>query len=126
MRFRLPFLPAAILVLAATATPAISQSAHADIVNAQGATIGHADFSTVSGGVEVSVTVSQVAPGDHGIHIHNAGNAMAPPLPLREATSIPPALTTEYTTRRTRIHTSATCPTLSSQTRELARSLSLQ
>src|ERR1700690_3535741 len=78
MRFRLPLLPAAFLVLAATATPATAQSAHADIVNAQGATVGHADFSTVSGGVEVSVNVSQLAPGEHGIHIHNVGKCEGP------------------------------------------------
>jgi superoxide dismutase, Cu-Zn family len=78
MHFRFPLLPAALLVLAAIAKPAAPQSAHADIVNAQGATIGHADFSTASNGVEISVTVSQLAPGEHGIHIHNVGKCEGP------------------------------------------------
>jgi Cu-Zn family superoxide dismutase len=78
MRFRLLLLPAAFLTLAASATPAAPQSAHADISNAQGATIGHAKFSTVSNGVKISVTVSQLPPGEHGIHIHNVGKCDVP------------------------------------------------
>lgn len=78
MRFRFPCLPCAFLVLAALPTYAVSQSAHADIVNAQGVTIGHAKFSTVSKGVKISVTVSQLTPGEHGIHIHNIGKCDGP------------------------------------------------
>jgi superoxide dismutase, Cu-Zn family len=78
MRSRLPILPAAFLVLAAIPSSAAPKSAHADIVNAQGATIGHAEFSAVSDGVKVSVTVSQLPPGEHGIHIHNVGKCDGP------------------------------------------------
>jgi len=78
MRFRLPLFTIAFLASAAFATPAAPQSAHADIVNAQGATIGHARFSTVSNGVKVSVTVSDLPPGEHGIHIHNVGKCDGP------------------------------------------------
>ncbi len=69
---------AALLALATSPAPAAAQAAHADIVNAQGATIGHAKFSTVSNGVKVSVTVSQLTPGEHGIHIHNVGKCEGP------------------------------------------------
>ena len=69
---------AALLALATNPAPAAAQTAHADIVNAQGATIGHAKFSTVSNGVKVSVTVSQLSPGEHGIHIHNVGKCEGP------------------------------------------------
>ena len=69
---------AALLALATHPAPAAAQTAHADLVNAQGTTIGHAEFSTVSDGVKVSVTVSQLSPGEHGIHIHNVGKCDGP------------------------------------------------
>ena len=69
---------AALLALVTNPAPAAAQAAHADLVNAQGATIGHADFSTVPDGVKVSVTVSQLSPGEHGIHIHNVGKCEGP------------------------------------------------
>jgi len=69
---------AALLALAVNPDPAAAQAAHADLVNAHGATIGHAKFSTVSNGVKVSVTVSQLPPGEHGIHIHNVGKCDGP------------------------------------------------
>lgn len=52
--------------------------AHADIANAQGTTIGHATFRTSGDGVRVSVKVTQLTPGEHGIHIHNVGKCEAP------------------------------------------------
>jgi len=78
MRNRLPILPAAFLMFASMSGHAAPKSAHADIVNPQGATIGHAKFSATSGGVKVAVTVSQLAPGEHGIHIHNVGKCDGP------------------------------------------------
>jgi Cu-Zn family superoxide dismutase len=78
MRFHLSILAAAFLTIAAVANPAVSQSAHADIVDAQGGAIGHAKLSTVSGGVKVQVSVSHLSPGEHGIHIHNVGKCDGP------------------------------------------------
>ena len=69
---------AALLAFVTNPANAVAQSAHAGIVDAQGATIGHADFSTVANGVEISVTVSQLSPGEHGIHIHNVGKCEGP------------------------------------------------
>ncbi|HTR46358.1 MAG TPA: superoxide dismutase family protein [Verrucomicrobiae bacterium] len=57
---------------------AAPKSAHADIVNAQGAKIGTAKLKATSGGVSITVKVSQLAAGDHGIHIHAVGKCDGP------------------------------------------------
>jgi Cu-Zn family superoxide dismutase len=54
------------------------KSAHADIMNAQGTKIGSAKISASGDGVKISVKVSSLTPGDHGIHIHNVGKCEAP------------------------------------------------
>ena len=63
------------VALAAGDTP---KSAHADIANAQGAKVGTAKFTPYSGGVKVVVNVSELTPGEHGIHIHNVGKCEGP------------------------------------------------
>lgn len=57
---------------------AAQKSAHANIVNAQGTQIGTAKFSPSGAGVRVSVKVSQLTPGEHGIHIHAVGKCEGP------------------------------------------------
>lgn len=57
---------------------AASQSAHAKIVNAQGTEVGSAKISSTADGVKVAVKVSQLTPGEHGIHIHTAGKCEGP------------------------------------------------
>ena len=54
------------------------KSAHADIVNGQGAKIGTAKISATANGVKIAVSVSQLTPGEHGIHIHNVGKCEGP------------------------------------------------
>ena len=66
------------LLYAGAANAAGPKSAHADIKNAQGAKIGTAKFTSTGSGVKVSVKVSQLPPGEHGIHIHNVGKCEAP------------------------------------------------
>ena len=78
MRFGLSIFAAAVLILAAVPAPAAHKSAHSDLVNAQGATIGHAEFRAVPEGVKISVSISQLTPGEHGIHIHNVGKCEGP------------------------------------------------
>lgn len=56
----------------------MAQSAHADIVNAEGQKIGTATLSPSSGGVRIDVDVSQLTPGTHGIHIHSVGKCEGP------------------------------------------------
>ena len=54
------------------------RSAHADFVNAQGTKIGHATFVPTTDGVSVSVNVSRLPGGKHGIHIHTVGKCEGP------------------------------------------------
>ena len=60
------------------ASAAGPKSAHADVMNAQGTKIGTAKLSQVANGVKVSVKLSQLTPGEHGIHIHNVGKCEGP------------------------------------------------
>jgi Cu-Zn family superoxide dismutase len=55
-----------------------SKSAHADIVNAQGQNIGTAKIVPAKQGVKIEVSVSQLPPGKHGIHIHAVGKCEGP------------------------------------------------
>jgi Cu-Zn family superoxide dismutase len=75
---RLLPLIAAILCFTAASANAATKTAHADLVNAQGNTIGHATLRGNASGVHISVSVSQLPPGEHGIHIHNVGKCEAP------------------------------------------------
>jgi Cu-Zn family superoxide dismutase len=54
------------------------KSAHADIVNAQGQNIGTARILPAKKGVKIEVSVSQLPPGKHGIHIHAVGKCEGP------------------------------------------------
>jgi Cu-Zn family superoxide dismutase len=57
---------------------AASASAHANIVNAQGTQIGTAKLTAAGNSVKVSVKVSQLTPGEHGIHVHTVGKCEGP------------------------------------------------
>jgi Cu-Zn family superoxide dismutase len=54
------------------------KSAHADIVNAQGQKIGTAKIVPAKQGVKIEVSVSQLPPGKHGIHVHAIGKCEGP------------------------------------------------
>src|SRR5271169_6207304 len=56
----------------------LASTAHADIVNATGDKIGTATFVPSAGGVRVDLSVSQLAPGTHGVHIHTVGKCEGP------------------------------------------------
>jgi Cu-Zn family superoxide dismutase len=57
---------------------AATKSAQAKIVNAQGMQIGSAKFTATASGVNVSVNVSHLTLGEHGIHIHTIGKCEGP------------------------------------------------
>ena len=59
-------------------TTAAAKSAHADLVNAQGTTVGHAKFTSSAEGVKITVKVEGLTPGEHGIHIHAVGKCEGP------------------------------------------------
>jgi len=68
----------AFLCAGVAANAAGAKPAHAELKNAQGATVGTAKFTSAANGVKVSVKVSQLTPGEHGIHIHTVGKCEAP------------------------------------------------
>jgi superoxide dismutase, Cu-Zn family len=80
MRLRtLLAIPTLVSFFAAVAVgDAAPKSAHADIINAQGMKIGTARITPTADGVRVAVNVSQLPPGQHGIHIHTVGKCEGP------------------------------------------------
>jgi superoxide dismutase, Cu-Zn family len=80
MRFRILLLIAGLLGFCAAAQPAAAttKSAHAEIMNAQGTKIGTARITATGQGVRIAVTVTQLSPGEHGIHIHTVGKCEGP------------------------------------------------
>ena len=79
MRFRILIAIAGLLWFStAIRLAAAPKSAHAEIVNAQGAKIGSAKITLTSDGVKIAVKVSQLTPGEHGIHIHTVGKCEGP------------------------------------------------
>jgi len=74
-RFTLAALGAVLLV------PALAQAhpgATAALKDHDGKPVGTATFSPVAGGVELTVKVSDLTPGLHGIHVHAVGTCEAP------------------------------------------------
>jgi Cu-Zn family superoxide dismutase len=68
----------ALLCASVMASAAGPKAAHADLKNAQGTKIGTAKISATANEVKVSVKVSGLTPGEHGIHIHNVGKCDGP------------------------------------------------
>jgi len=79
MRFRILIAIAGLLWFStAIRLAAAPKSAHAEIVNARGAKIGSAKITLTSDGVKIAVKVSQLTPGEHGLHIHTVGKCEGP------------------------------------------------
>jgi len=75
MKTRALLLIPALVCFSAAAAMADSapKSAHADIMDAKGAKVGTAKIKAVKDGVQISVKVTGLAAGEHGIHIHTVG-----------------------------------------------------
>jgi Cu-Zn family superoxide dismutase len=54
------------------------KTATADIKDGKSQSVGQAKFTAVKGGVQMSVTVADLSPGVHAIHIHTVGKCEAP------------------------------------------------
>ena len=65
---------AAIVALAAAPIASAADMAAADIVNTDGEVIGKAAFEQTPTGVLISVDVTGLPPGGHGIHLHATGS----------------------------------------------------
>jgi superoxide dismutase, Cu-Zn family len=73
----------ALLLLGATCGTMASaekerKTATAGIKDGKGQNAGQAKFTATKGGVQMSVTVTNLSPGVHAIHIHEAGKCDAP------------------------------------------------
>ena len=68
----------AVLSAAATFGQTAPKAAHVDIVNAEGQKIGSAKLTSVKDGVRIVVSVTQLSPGTHAIHIHTVGKCEGP------------------------------------------------
>jgi Cu-Zn family superoxide dismutase len=53
-------------------------AATAEMLNAEGKKIGSASFTETTDGVRIHVQLSQLPPGTHAMHIHNAGECHGP------------------------------------------------
>ncbi len=71
-----------VLLLSACGTMAGAEKARgtatAQIKDIKGQNVGQAKLRATKGGVEISVTVMNLSPGIHAIHIHEAGKCDAP------------------------------------------------
>ena len=68
-------LPVAILAIASTAA---AKSVKVEINDAQGKSVGTAKISSAGTGVEVSVNLHGLPPGEHGIHFHQNAKCDGP------------------------------------------------
>lgn len=80
MRSRILVVIAGLLSFAAgvQSAHAASKSARAGFVSAKGTQIGTAKITSSGKGVKIVVKITQLTPGEHGIHIHTVGKCEAP------------------------------------------------
>jgi Cu-Zn family superoxide dismutase len=67
-----------VTILAIASTTAAAKSVKVEINDAQGKSVGTAKISSVGSGVEVSLNLRGLPPGDHGIHFHQNAKCEGP------------------------------------------------
>jgi superoxide dismutase, Cu-Zn family len=76
-----PFVPVVALLAVASVPSSVrgaGPSASATLRDAGGKVVGAAMLTPVEGGVRIAVSVSGVAPGPHGFHVHAVGKCEGP------------------------------------------------
>lgn len=78
MKTRLLVVFPALMFASALCAQTAPKGARADLVNAEGKTVGAAIFVPMDGGVHITATLSNLTPGTHALHIHAVGKCDAP------------------------------------------------
>ena len=66
------------LFLVWSISPARAEYATAQLIDAQGATVGEADLTQTPNGVLIKLYAFHLPPGIHGLHIHELGKCEPP------------------------------------------------
>lgn len=73
MKARFSLAVSALLLVAAVPVRSAQKSAHADLINSQGQSIGRATLTQTPQGVHIDLNLFHLPPGMHALHIHAIG-----------------------------------------------------